>query len=148
MTDLRIPVGPSARIAVGLSATHFASAALLWLVPLAAWAQALLTLAIAASLVYLMARHALLHAPHSIVTLQTRDAAVSLQARNGDWLEGDVLDSSYVSPRLTIVNFRPRGRRRARHVILVPDNVDPRDFRRLRTWLRWKRSEPVMGDPV
>jgi hypothetical protein len=37
----------------------------------------------------------------------------------------------------------PRGRRFSRRLILVPDNVDPRDFRRLRIWLRWKGGEDV-----
>lgn len=140
MTDLRVAVVPSTLLAAALGTTHFAAAALLWLVPLPAPAQAVLTLAIGASLVYLMARSALLHAPDSIVALEARNESVSLLTRGGDWLEGEVLDSSYVSPRLTIVSFRLRGRRRVRHVVLVPDNVDPREFRRLRTWLRWKRG--------
>jgi toxin CptA len=141
MGDLRIEVAPSTWLAVALGAMHVAAAVLLWVVPLAVPVKALLTFAVAASLVYLMARDALLHAPHSIVALQTRDDAVFLQTRDGEWLEGEVLGSSYVSPLLTVVNFRPRGRWRARHVILVPDNVNPDDFRRLRTWLRWKRGE-------
>jgi toxin CptA len=54
--------------------------------------------------------------------------------------------SSYISPRLTIVNLRPRGKGRARHVILVPGNVDARDFRRLRMWMRWKNEQG--GEPA
>jgi hypothetical protein len=150
MTGLHIPVIPSMQLAVALVAVHLGAAALLWVVPLATPAQALLTLALAASLVHLMARDALLRAPRSIVALEIRDDAVSLQVRNGEWLEGEVLGSSYVSPLLTVVNFRPLGRWRARHVILVPDSANPDDFRRLRTWLRWKRGEagaPVSSGP-
>ena len=40
-----------------------------------------------------------------------------------------------------VVNLRPQGLLRARRVILVPDNIDLRDFRRLRTWLRWRSGE-------
>jgi hypothetical protein len=147
MMEMRIAVAPSALLAVGLGATHFAAATLLWLVPLPAEGKAALTLAIAASLVYLLARNALLHAPDSIVGLEARDGTVLLQTRSGEWLEGDVLGSSYVSPRLTIVNFKLRGKRRVRHVILVVDNVDPREFRRFRTWLRWKQGETAL-DPA
>jgi toxin CptA len=141
MTGLRIPVIPSMQLAVALVAVHLGAAALLWIVPLALPAQALLTLALAASLAYLLARDALLRAPRSIVALEIRDEAVSLQVRNGEWMEGEVLGSSYVSPLLTVVNFRPRERWRVRHLILVPDNAHPDDFRRLRIWLRWKRGE-------
>jgi hypothetical protein len=75
------------------------------------------------------------------VALEVHDGAASLQTRDGKWVDGEVLGSSYVSPSLTVVNFRPRGRWRACHLILVPDNADPHEFRRLRTWLRWKRGE-------
>jgi toxin CptA len=148
VTDLRVTVAPSALLAIGLGATHSAAAALVWFVALPVAGKAVLTLAIGASLVWLTARNALLHAAQAVVALEARDGALSVQTRGGEWLEGEVLDSSYVSARLTIVNFRPRGGWRARHVILVPDNVDPNEFRRLRTWLRWKRGETAASDPA
>jgi len=46
--------------------------------------------------------------------------------------------STFVSPHMTVVNLRPHGLLRTRRVILVPDNIDLGDFRRLRTWLRWR----------
>jgi toxin CptA len=141
MLDQRIAVAPSMMLAIALGAAHLAAAGLLWLAPIPTPGKAVFTFAIAVSLIYLMARTALLHAAHSIVVLEIREGReISFQTRIGEWIECDLLGSSYVSPRLTIVNLRPRGRRLARHVILVPDNVDPRDFRRLRMWLRWKRD--------
>lgn len=129
-------------LAIALSAAHLAAGGLLWLVPIPVLGKVVFTLAIAVSLAYFMARDALLHAPHSIVALELRDGGgISLQTRRGEWIEGDVLDSTYVSHHLTVVNFRPRGRRAARHVILLSDNLDPRDARRLRMWLRWKRGD-------
>jgi hypothetical protein len=148
MGGLRVEIAPSTRLAIALSATHVVAAALVWVVPLAVLLKVLLTFAVAVSLVYLLARDALLHAPHSIVALQTRDDAVLVQTRDGEWLEGEVLDTSYVSSRLTIVNFRPRRQRLIRHVVLVADNVDPREFRRFRTWLRWKRGEAAAVGPA
>jgi len=105
-------------------------------------------LAVATSLAYLVYHHALLRAPRSIVALETHDGSVLVQTRKGEWLEGEVLGSSYVSPRVTLINFLPRGRWRVRHVILVPDNVDPQDFRHLRTWLRWKKGEEESPGPA
>ena len=141
MLDQRIAVAPSTMLAIALGAAHLAAAGLLWLAPMPVLGKAVFTFAIAVSLIYLMARTALLHAAHSIVALEIRDGGeISFQTRIGEWIECDLLGSSYVSPRLTIVNLRPRGSWAARHVIFVPDNVDPRDFRRLRMWLRWKRG--------
>jgi len=141
MLDQRIAVAPSMTLAIALGAAHLAAAGLLWLAPIPALGKAVFTFAIAVSLIYFMARDALLHAAHSIVAVEIRDGGeISFQTRIGEWIEGDLLGSSYVSARLTIVNFQPRGRWAARRVIFVPDNVDPRDFRRLRMWLRWKRD--------
>lgn len=142
MLDQRIAIVPSMMLAVVLGVAHLAAAALLWIVPMPGAGKALLALAICVSLIYFLARDALLHAAHAIVALDVRDdGTVSLQTRRGEWIDCDVLDSSYVAARLTVVNFRPRGGGAARHLVLVPDNVDPRDFRRLRMWLRWKRGD-------
>jgi toxin CptA len=146
--EQRISVAPSVMLACTIGVTHLAAAGLLWVAPLPGPARIVLAFAIAFSLIWFMARDALLHAPHSIVALEIRDGTELLaQTRRGDWLRARLLGSSYVSPSLTIVGLRTRGRWGARHVILVPDNVDPRDFRRLRTWLRWTRGEEsVEGD--
>lgn len=127
---------------MAIAATHIAAAALLWIVPIPVVGKAVFTLAVAVSLIFFMARDAALHAAHSIVALELRDTGgIAFQTRRGDWVDSEVLGSSYVSPRLTIVNLRPQGRWKTRRVILMPDNVDPRDFRRLRMWLRWKQGE-------
>lgn len=135
---------PSVRLAVLLCATHFAAAVAVWWTPMPVWPQTALVIAIAASLVYYLARNAALHAPEAIVALEIKgDGAVAFQTRRGEWLHCELLPSSFVSRNLTIVNLRPHGRRYARHVILVPDNVDARDFRRLRVWLRWAAQSDV-----
>ena len=138
----RVFISPSVRLAAAICLVHFLAGVLLWLVPLPALGKSMITLAIAVSLVFLLARDAALHATNAIVALDIReDDTISYRTRSGEWVDCELLESSYVSPRLTIVNLRPHGRRRKRRVILVPDNVDPRDFRRLRLWLRWKRGD-------
>jgi toxin CptA len=138
----RVSVSPSVRLAAAICVVHSLAAVLLWLVPLPAPGKAVITLAISVSLVFFLARDAALHAANSIIALEIREnGTVSYRARGGEWVDCELLGSSFVSPRLTIVNLRPVGRRRTRRVIVVPDNVDPRDFRRLRLWLRWKRGD-------
>ena len=144
----RISISPSVRLAIALCAAHIAAAALLWLAPIPALGKETFTLPVAISLAFFLARDAALHAPQAIVALELRDDGVSFHTRGGDWVDCELLGSSYVSPRLTIVNLRPRGRRRTRRVILVPDNVDARDFRRLRMWLRGKRGEGRVPEPA
>jgi toxin CptA len=139
----RVAISPSVRLALALCVVHGIAAALLWLVPIPALGRAVFTLAIAISLVYLLARDATLHAAHAIVALELDDrGTVLFQTRDGRRVACELLGSSYVSSNLTIVSLRPRGGAGARRVVLVEDNVEPRDFRRLRTWLRWKRGKP------
>jgi toxin CptA len=141
-----ISVGPSVLIAVAVSVVHVAAAGVLWLVPIPVLGKAVFTLTIAVSLVYFMARDAALHAQHSIVALEVREGGgIACRTRRGEWLECQLLGSSYVSPQMTVVNLRPRGWLRYRRVILVPDNVDARDFRRLRVWLKWKGESVTSG---
>jgi toxin CptA len=134
----RIAILPSVRLSALLCIAHLAAVAGIGWSTVALWPKVLLIGFVAASLVYLLARYAALHTGDAIVALEIHDdGVISYQTRLGDWVDCSVLGSSFVSHRLTIVNLRPHGRRSARHVILVPDNVDARDFRRLRIWLRW-----------
>jgi len=137
----RVSVSPSVLLAAVACGAHFVAAVLLWLMPFPVAGKSVITLAMAVSLVYILARDAALHATNAIIALEIgEDDAVSYQTRAGEWVNCELLESSYVSPRLTIVNLQPHRRRWQRRVILVPDNVDPLDFRRLRMWLRWKRG--------
>jgi toxin CptA len=143
----RIQVASSVLIAVAVCAVHLAAAGVLWLVPIPVLGKVVMTFMVAISLIYFMARDAALHAAHSIVALELReDGRIACLTRRGDWLDCELLGSTYVSQHMTVVNLQPQGLLRTRRVILVPDNIDPRDFRRLRMWLRWKSGES--GDVV
>jgi len=136
-----VSISPSVRLAVALCAAHLAAAGLLWLVPVPALARGVGTLVIALSLVYLLARYAALHTADAIVALELKSSGgISFRTRDGNWVESELLDWSYVSPALTIVALRPRGTGRTRRAIILPDSVDARDFRRLRMWMRWKNE--------
>ena len=149
MLEQRVTIAPSTTLAAALGAVHLAAAGSLWLTPIPVTGKVVFTLVIGVSLIYFMAHDALLHASHSIVALDIRDnGAIAIQTRRGEWTDCDVLDSSYVSPYLTVIHCCPRGQRASRYVILVSDNVDAREFRRLRMWLRWKRGEAGMPAPA
>jgi hypothetical protein len=136
-----IAVSPSVRLAVALCAAHLAAAGLLWLVPIPALGKGVATLVIALSLIYFLARDAMLHAASAIVALELKDGGgIAFRTRDGTWVESELSDSSYVSPALTIVVLQPRGRGQTRRAIILPDSVDGGDFRRLRMWMRWKRG--------
>lgn len=142
-----ISISPSVRLAVVLCGVHLAAAGLLWLVPVPALAKGAATLAITFSLVYFLARDAALHAANAIVALELKSGGgISFRTREGNWVESELSDSSYVSPALTIVALKPRGEGRTRRAIILPDSVDARDFRRLRMWMRWK-NEGVEPEP-
>lgn len=63
---------------------------------------------------------------------------VALQARDGEWLRGELRDGSFVAPWLTIVRWRPEGRRMDRTVLLLPGMAQPAELRRIRVILRWR----------
>lgn len=152
MQRLRIQVRPSARLSIALGVTHVAAAAVVWLAGLPWLGSAVLTIAIAASFALSLRRHAALSEPRAIVGLEFNDeGGAAFQVRSGEWIESQLLESTYVSPHLTVVNLRPRTRLFARCVLLLPDSIDGADFRRLRTWLRWKgrgaQGTATAGEP-
>jgi len=108
------------------------------------WLKAAIVTAVVWSFRQCLGEVALLRAPGAIVAVTiSRDGKVLCRSRSGAWLEYELLPSSFVSHRLTILNLRVRGSRRARHVVLCGDNTDADDLRRLRVWLRWAAGKSV-----
>jgi hypothetical protein len=74
------------------------------------------------------------------------DRRLSVTTRDGHETSGDVLDDSYVGPRITTIAWRPDGARRARTLLVLADTFAADDFRRLRVVLRYSRaSVPAEG---
>jgi toxin CptA len=144
----RIEIRPSNALTAALCLAHPGAVAAIWCAGLPPWLKGALTVGIGVGLVWSLLSQARLRAAESVVGLEiTAEGRLSLLTRGGTWRTCELLGTSYVSPQLTILNLRPAGRRLARHVVLVPDNVDARDFRRVRTWLRWAaRSRPQHGN--
>ncbi|MCE2945491.1 MAG: hypothetical protein LXA50_00295 [Betaproteobacteria bacterium] len=134
-----VQVGPSRTLVVAIAGGHLSAGAAVALAGLP-WPLAIaLSVALAASGAFHLARCALLRLPGSIVSLRIegRGAAV-VRFRNGREASATVLDSTVVAWRLTIVRLRLPGERAPRSVALLGDNCEAAAFRRLRVGLAWQ----------
>ena len=135
---LKISIKPSRRLALLLCVAHAAAAGASLLLDLPLWLKFLLLVLIGTSCAVYLYGTALLRSGGAVVNLEIKDdGALSFQTRRGEWREGTLRGSSFVSPYLTILNIRTEGRFFPRHVVIMPDCVDAEDFRRLRVRLRW-----------
>ena len=128
---------PSIRLACLLAAMHCGAIFLVLLLPVPAklWIAALMMI----SMLHTIMRHALLASPSSPVFLNMEGDA-RLVLKNGREARCTLLESSYVSPYLTVLNLREKKRLFSRSVIIFPDAVDREEFRQLRVRLRWGRE--------
>ena len=118
---------------------HFFCILLVWLMPLPFWLMGITSIVLLASAVFYFKRDGLLAFPHSIIALQVHsDCQCEIKSRQGEWIEAELLGTSFVAPYLTVLNFKVAGKRLARHIVIFPDAVDSEDFRQLRVLLKWK----------
>lgn len=66
------------------------------------------------------------------------DGSLSLRQAGQDWRPVVLLPGSIVNPWLTTIRYRSEAGKQAGTLVLLPDNVDAEDFRRLRVWLKWQ----------
>ena len=105
-------------------------------IPLDWYWNAGLAAAVLASLVNAMAAQVLYQAPWALREATWKsDGAWILTLVSGQQIETRLLPSTFVTPRLVLLNFR-RGRWRSRTMVLPPDTLDADLLRRLRVRLR------------
>ena len=137
----RFAVRPSRYLTIVLSIAHVAAAVLVLELQLPVAVMMFHCAVITASFAHALLHHALWRTPDAIVAARLADATeASLKRRDGRVIDADILGTTYVTPSLTVLNVRERGARAARHIVLVPDNIDAEAFRRLRVLLRWSRD--------
>ncbi len=142
METLTIEVGPSRRLAGLLVGMHVFAAALFWLAPLPHWLAALLMPVLLGSAWHTLRRDGFRKLSYSLIGLRLdADCRCEFQTRTGAWHEAALLGSSFVSPYLTVLNLKPAGGRRVKHLVILPDAIYAEDFRRLRVWLKWRCSK-------
>lgn len=117
---------------------HVFAGAMAWLSSLPLW----LILPLAGSLVFYLRRECLRLAPAAIVSVSLHpDCRCEFQTKDGERHEAALLGTSFVAPYLTVLNLKPSDSRLARHVVMLPDNVNAGDFRKLRVLLKWRCHE-------
>jgi toxin CptA len=135
---LRVSVKHSRYLVAACACVHIAAITTLFPLQLPLAAKLGIALALTLSLTHSVWRFALLASPESIVGIELTDSEHgSIQFAKGAWCDGRVLPTTYVTPMLTVINMRVNGSRRVRHAIIVADNMDADDFRKLRVVLRW-----------
>jgi toxin CptA len=124
---------PSIRLASLLAAMHCCAIYLVLSQPIPEkfWIAAL----VLADMVHTIMRHALLMSPSSVVFLKVDGNECTLFLKNGREVRSALLDSTYVSPYLTILNLKEKKRLFSRSVIIASDAVDREEFRALRVRL-------------
>ncbi|MGZ8230308.1 MAG: protein YgfX [Burkholderiales bacterium] len=135
---VRATLRPSYLLGAVLALVHVVAAAIVLTLELSLPGAAGLNLAIAGSLLRAVFRDALLISKSSVRAIEVRDrTAAAVQRRDGVWREGRVLGTTYVTPALTVLNLKLPNERSRRHVLILPDSLDPEEFRALRVLLRW-----------
>jgi hypothetical protein len=66
-----------------------------------------------------------------------RDGSIRVENRDGTALQGNIRPGSFAAPWLTIVRWRPAGRRLDRTLLLLPGMATPAELRNIRVILRW-----------
>jgi hypothetical protein len=135
---LKLDFKPSHRLAVLLAAGHGLALAAAWL-SLGGWAGTLAAIAILISLAHGVAR-SLHRSGASTVSLELHeDGRASWRDRSGPWHDGRLGRHHFVSSALVVLELEPGGRGR-KWLVLMGDSTSSEDFRRLKVWLRWRRS--------
>jgi toxin CptA len=120
---------------------HVAAGATLVPLDVALGVKLALAVLVAVSLAHALWRHALLRGSRAVTAVKITDNATGAALVGTSWRDVRILGTSYVTPWLTVLNLAQAGRR-PRHVLIVADNADAEDFRKVRVLLRWKRPEP------
>jgi toxin CptA len=134
---LSIERRPSGSLAAFLIAVHAAAGGALAATPLPAWVHVTLLAATVASLVHGLATQALVRGTRACRELTWESSGEWTLRRGSEPLAARLLGTSFVHPRLVVLNFRlARGRA---SVVLPFDGVDAEVFRRLRVRLVLER---------
>ncbi len=148
MDQRRLPeleLRASVRLAALLAVAHGTALLLVSTLPVPFLLQGLVSLVLLVSAALTIRTHALRRGSAAVRALRFEDRE-KVQLRRGDglWQAGRIAGSSTVGPWLTVLNIehQPKG---MSHVVLLGDELNADDLRRLRVWLRWGPA-PQVGE--
>jgi toxin CptA len=119
------------------------SLVMLWLLQLPFLFKWMLAAGVVICAAYYIQRDALLLLLRSPARLDLIERQFQLTLQDETVWPVMVLDSSFISPYLSVLHLKVVDERRRLCVILLPDNVDPSAFRQLRVWLRWGKTNDL-----
>ena len=134
---LHLEITPSRYLLILFFSLHFISFVLLFFIPIDSILLVVLSVLILLSAVHVFMHHVNKMRPTSIVGLiwDIEDDWFLLQ-RNGGKKLVELDGNSFIHPFFAILNFKQEGRLFSRSVILLKDNINQNDFRRLRVRLK------------
>lgn len=130
-------IKPSARFATVLLLSHAVTASVVCMTAMPWAAKLVAVLLILLSLSYYLARDAFLICPDSWCRVLLDQGCVSVIARGGSKLVGQVAGKTIVSPYFVLLRIRPEGRYRPASRVIFPDAMDGDAFRELRVRLKF-----------
>lgn len=130
-------IKPSVRFATVLLLSHAIVASVVYMTAMPWTARLAVFLLIVLSLSYYLARDAFLIFPGSWREISLDQSSVSVVARNGSKLIGQVAGKTIVSPYFVLLRIRPEGRHRSISRVIFPDAMDGDAFRELRVCLKF-----------
>ena len=147
-SPLRIVVAPSKTLIISVIALHIGTMMSLALISVVWFCQLILVVLVGISLWLFLSLQGKLSGlnvtdhffPRICEATWGNDDAWLLTTVDGNELKAQLLATSFVHPRITIINLKLSGKpwySRYRSLIFLPDNLDKEIFRRLRIRLRW-----------
>jgi hypothetical protein len=133
---IRLRPRGSALLAAGIAFSHTGALVTVALLPWPAWARVSAAMLLSGSLLWSLAWHVLHRGDAVTEAILQGDGSWTVRAGHAEPVSATLANDSVVSPYLTVLVFKlADGRRRS--LLLLPDNVEPETFQRLRVRLRF-----------
>ncbi len=147
--SVHVVLGPSRIAGAGIGLAGLGTIAVVFMLPVAGWLQALGMLAVLAWVAAVFRIVALRRGAFAITEARLApDLVLVVHMGDGRLVAGHVRSATYVGVWLTTIVWRADRARWSRTVCIVPDMLPAEDFRRLRVMLRYARSAVEEGVPA
>jgi len=138
--SVHVMLAPSRWAGLGIGALALCTIAVVLALPVIAWVKSATIVAIAAWAVVAVRTGALHRGRFAVAELRLApDLMLVVCMSDGRLVAGHVRESTYVGEWLTTIVWRADGAYVSRTILILPDMLPARDFRRLRVMLRYAR---------
>jgi hypothetical protein len=131
---IRLRPRGSALLATGIAFSHTGALVIVALLPWPAWARVSAAMLLSGSLLWSLAWHVLHRGDAVSEAILQGDGSWTVRAGHAEPVSATLANDSVVSPYLMVFKLAD-GRRRS--LLVLPDNVEPETFQRLRVRLRF-----------